>query len=54
MLEKELYFEYSELAEEIAEYYKQQSLFEKAFYYMKEALHYRTNMKILGSGAEQR
>ncbi len=54
LLEKELYFEYSELAEEIAEYYKQQSLFEKAFYYMKEALHYRTNMKILGSGAEQR
>ncbi len=53
LLEREFYTEYSELAEEIAEYYKQQSLFEKAFYYMKEALHYRTNMKILGSGAEQ-
>ncbi|PAD17527.1 modification methylase CeqI [Shouchella clausii] len=48
LLEREFYTEYSELAEEIAEYYKQQSLLEKAFYYMKEALHYRTNMKMIG------
>ncbi len=46
--EHKLYFEYYEVAEEIAIYYEERGIIDKAFFFMKEATKYRINPTLLG------